>query len=58
MLHQTLGTPTVAAGVTDHVWKLGEIIALLDEAERAVSITRGPYKKHSGPKSRALTLRE
>jgi hypothetical protein len=34
----------VAAGVADHVWKLDEIIALLDEAERAVPIKRGPYK--------------
>jgi hypothetical protein len=37
--------PAVAAGVTDHVWKIDEIIALLDEAERAVPIKRGPYKK-------------
>lgn len=45
-VHQTLGTsPAVAAGVTDHVWKIAEIIGLLDEAERAVSISRGPYKK-------------
>lgn len=46
--HQTLGTtPAVAAGVTDHVWKIDEIIALLDEAERSVSITRGPYKRRA-----------
>ncbi len=45
-VHQTLGTtPAVAAGVTDHIWKLDEIIALLDQAERAVPIKRGPYKK-------------
>ncbi len=44
-VHKTLGTtPAVAAGVTDHVWKLSEMIALLDEAERAVPIKRGPYK--------------
>lgn len=46
--HQTLGTtPAVVAGVADHVWKLPEIIALLDEAERAVSMVRGPYKKRT-----------
>lgn len=43
--HQTLGTtPAVAAGVTDHVWKLDELIALLQEAE-SVPIKRGSYKK-------------
>ena len=45
-VHKTLGTtPAVAAGVADHVWKLGEIVALLDQAERAVPVKRGPYKK-------------
>ncbi len=45
-VHQTLGTtPAVAAGVVDHVWRLNEITALLDEAERAVPMKRGPYKK-------------
>jgi IS1 family transposase len=45
-VHQTLKTtPAVAAGVTDHVWKLHEIIALLENAEQAVPMKRGPYKK-------------
>jgi IS1 family transposase len=45
-VHKTLGTtPAVAAGVADHVWKLDEIVALLDQAERAVPQKRGPYKK-------------
>jgi IS1 family transposase len=45
-VHQTLKTtPAMAAGVTDHVWKIDEIIALLDKAERAVPMKRGPYKK-------------
>src|SRR5207245_4359729 len=44
-VHQTLGTtPAVAAGVTDHVWKLDELIALLEEAER-VPIKHGRYQK-------------
>jgi len=47
-VHQTLGTtPAVAAGVTDHVWKIDEVIALLDAAERAVPMKRGPYKKRA-----------
>src|SRR5215210_4073554 len=44
-VHQTLGTtPAVAAGVTDHVWKLDEVIALLEAAE-AVPTKRGRYAK-------------
>jgi IS1 family transposase len=44
-VHKTLGTtPTVAAGVTDHVWTLEEMIGLLEEAERT-SIKRGSYAK-------------
>jgi IS1 family transposase len=45
-VHQTLKTtPAVAAGIADHVWKLDELVALLDDAERAVPRKRGPYKK-------------
>jgi IS1 family transposase len=44
-VHQTLGTtPAVAAGVTDHVWKLDELIGLLEAAE-SVSVKRGSYAK-------------
>ena len=44
-VHQTLGTtPAVAAGVADHVWKLDELIGLLEDAER-VTIRRGSYRK-------------
>lgn len=47
-VHQTLKTtPAVAAGVTDHVWKLSEIIDLLENAENAVPMKRGPYKKRA-----------
>jgi len=47
-VHQTLGTtPAVAAGVTDHVWNIDEVIALLDAAERTVPMKRGPYKKRA-----------
>jgi IS1 family transposase len=44
-VHKTLGTtPAVAAGVSDHVWKLDELIGLLEEAE-ATPIRRGSYAK-------------
>lgn len=46
-VHKSLGTtPAVAAGITDHVWTLHEIIALLEAAE-ATPTLRGPYKKRS-----------
>ncbi len=43
----TLGgkTPAMAAGVTDHVWPLSELVTLLDNAEQAVPMKRVPYKK-------------
>lgn len=42
--HQTLGTtPAMAAGVTDHIWKIDEIIGWLEAAE-ATPIKRGKYK--------------
>jgi len=45
--HQSLGpktTPAMAAGVTDHVWTLDELIALLADAE-SVATKRGRYAK-------------
>ena len=35
----------MAAALTDHVWKLDELIALVDEAERAVPQKRGPVQE-------------
>jgi IS1 family transposase len=44
-VHQTLSTtPAVAAGVTDHVWKLDELIGLLEQTENAMPRKRGHYK--------------
>jgi hypothetical protein len=37
-------TPAMEAGITDHVWSLEEIAALVPEPE---SKPRGPYKKAS-----------
>jgi IS1 family transposase len=46
-VHSSLGkntTPAMAAGITDHVWTLHELIDLLEAAE-ATPTRRGPYKK-------------
>jgi IS1 family transposase len=44
-VHQSLGTtPAVAAGVSDHVWTLPELIGLLEAAE-ATPTKRGRYVK-------------
>jgi hypothetical protein len=45
-VHQSLGkgiTPAMAAGVTDHVWTLAELVGLLEAAE-ATPIHRGPHR--------------
>lgn len=42
-IHQTLRvTPAMEAGITDHVWEIEEIMALLPEPEFG---PRGPYEK-------------
>ena len=45
--HQTLRvTPAMAAGVTDKLWEIGDIVALIEAKEAAETPTkRGPYKK-------------
>lgn len=44
-VHQSLGTtPAVAAGVSDHVWPLSELVDLLESAE-ATPVKRGAYRK-------------
>lgn len=44
-VHQTLRvTPAMEAGVTDHVWSIAEIVALLPKPTFG---PRGPYKKRS-----------
>lgn len=43
-IHQTLRvTPAMAAGVSDHVWDIEEIVALMPEKKAG---PRGPYKKN------------
>ena len=37
------------AGLTDdHVWPLSELVGLLENAEKAVPMERGPYKERLG----------
>lgn len=44
-IHKSLRvTPAMQAGVSDHVWSLAEIVALIDANEPAPK-PRGPYKK-------------
>jgi len=42
-------TPAMEAGITDHVWKIDELVGLLEAKERAAIGTaenkRGPYSK-------------
>jgi hypothetical protein len=44
-VHKTLRvTPAMAAGVTDHVWSVADVVAIIEAAE-PVPAKRGPYKK-------------
>jgi IS1 family transposase len=47
-LHQSLRvTPAMAAGVSDRLWEIGDIVALVEKAEAKVPTKRGPYKKRA-----------
>ncbi len=46
-IHQTLRvTPAMAAGVTDRLWEISDIVALVEAAEPKPA-KRGPYKKRA-----------
>lgn len=48
-IHKTLKvSPAMAAGVTDKLWSMEDIVALV-EARRPVPGKRGPYKKRDNP---------
>lgn len=47
-IHNTLRmTPAMAASVTDRLWEVGDIVALLDAAEAEKPRKRGSYKKRN-----------
>jgi hypothetical protein len=47
-LHQSLRvTPAMAAGVSDRLWEIGDIVALIEKAESRIPTKRGPYKKRT-----------
>lgn len=41
-------SPAMAAGVSDRLWEIGDIVALVEVEEAKTVKKRGPYKKH-GP---------
>lgn len=46
-IHSTLRmTPAMAAGVSDRLWEIGDIVKLVEDVEAAPG-KRGPYKKRS-----------
>jgi hypothetical protein len=47
-LHGSLRvTPAMAAGVSDRLWEINDIVALVEKAEARVPTKRGPYKKRA-----------
>jgi IS1 family transposase len=47
-IHRTLKvTPAMAAGVTDRLWEINDIVALLEAKEADLPRARGPYKKNA-----------
>lgn len=46
-VHKTLRmSPAMASGVTDKLWEMSDLVAIVEAAEKAPG-KRGPYKKRS-----------
>ena len=44
-IHKTLRmSPAMAAGVSKRLWKIGDIVALVEAEEAKIDRKRGPYK--------------
>lgn len=43
-IHKTLGVPAMAAGVTDRLWEMADLVANIEASDTAPA-KRGPYKK-------------
>ena len=51
-IHSTLRmTPAMAAGASDRLWEIGDIVKLVEDAEVKPG-KRGPYKKQAASKFR------
>jgi hypothetical protein len=47
-IHKTLRiTPAMAAGVTDKLWEIADIVALIEAKEAEKPTMRGPYNKRA-----------
>ena len=47
-IHQSLRvTPAMAAGVSDRLWEIGDIVELIEKSEARAPTKRGPYKKRA-----------
>jgi hypothetical protein len=44
MLSKLRMSPAMAAGVSDRLWEIGDIVALVEAIEAQVDRKRGPYK--------------
>ena len=47
--HKSLNklTPAMAAGVTDKLWEMTDVVAMIEAEEDKASKKRGPYKKRA-----------